>query len=129
MAGATQAPGADPRIRVIDVAFDPRIPLFRLASISLHRTTVAPEEDHTVNAGPLCRRLAAIRVALSKTCRARRSAMPAGGPVLSRPAARSACWPATGPPPGLRGRHTREVDEILSECHWLARHAAATDTS
>ena len=35
----------------------------------------------------------------------------------------------SGPPPGLSGRHAREVDEILSECHWLARHAAATDTS
>ena len=56
--------------------------------------------------------------------------MPAGGPGLPRPAARSG-WTSlrTGPPPGLRRKPTHEVDEILAECHWLARHATATDTS
>jgi hypothetical protein len=118
----------NPRIRVIDVAFDPRIPLFRL----IHQPApepVAPEEDHTVNAGPLCRRLAAIRVALEDLPRqAKRYARWQARPLETRRPKRLLAL-RSGPPPGLRGRHTREVDEVLSECHWLARHAAATDTS
>lgn len=122
------AAGCNPRIRVIDVAFDPRIPLFRL----IHQPApepVAPEEDHTVNAGPLCRRLAAIRVALEDLPRqAKRYARWQARPLETRRPKRLLAL-RSGPPPGLRGRHTREVDEVLSECHWLARHAAATDTS
>jgi hypothetical protein len=34
-----------------------------------------------------------------------------------------------GRPPGHRRRNTHEVDELLSECHWLAYRAAMTDTS
>jgi hypothetical protein len=118
----------NPRIRVIDVAFDPRIPLFRL----IHRPqpeAVVPEDDHTVNAGPLGRRLAAIRAALEDLPRqAKRYARWQARPLEARRPKRVLALRA-GPPPGLRARQTREVDEILSECHWLARHAAAADTS
>ena len=34
-----------------------------------------------------------------------------------------------GHPPGHRRRAVHEVDELLSECHWLARYAAMPDTS
>ena len=34
-----------------------------------------------------------------------------------------------GHPPGHRRRKIHEVDELLSECHWLARYAAMHDTS
>ena len=34
-----------------------------------------------------------------------------------------------GRPPGYRRRKTHEVDELLSECQWLAFHAEMTDTS
>ena len=118
----------NPRIRVIDVTFDPRIPLFRPAPAV---TADAPdgEDDHTVAARPLCGRLAAIRRALEDLPRqARRYARWRARPVESRRPKRLAAL-RSGPPPGLRRRPTHEVEEILAECHWLARHAAATDTS
>ena len=34
-----------------------------------------------------------------------------------------------GRPPGFRKRPKHEVDEILKECHWLARQVPALDTS
>ncbi len=34
-----------------------------------------------------------------------------------------------GPPPGRRKRHIHEVDEVLAECHGLARWAMEPDTS
>ncbi len=34
-----------------------------------------------------------------------------------------------GHPPGHRKRAVHQVDELLSECHWLARYAAMADTS
>jgi hypothetical protein len=34
-----------------------------------------------------------------------------------------------GRPPGHRTRAVHQVDELLSECHWLARYAAMPDTS
>ena len=34
-----------------------------------------------------------------------------------------------GRPPGHRTRAVHEVDELLSECHWLARYAGVPDTS
>jgi hypothetical protein len=122
------APLREPRIRFIDVAFDPRIPLFRPVP------EAAPDEpdpyaDHTVDAGPLCRRLAAIRAALTDLPRqAQRFARWRARPAETRRPQRHDVL-RTGPPPGLRPRKTREVDEILAECHWLARHAAASDTS
>jgi hypothetical protein len=35
----------------------------------------------------------------------------------------------SGHPPGHRRRKIHEVDELLSECNWLACHAAMADTS
>jgi hypothetical protein len=58
----TRSPRPQPRIRFIDVAFDPRIPLFRQPQPA--PAAQASQEDDTVNAKPLCRRLAAIKRAL-----------------------------------------------------------------
>jgi hypothetical protein len=117
-----------PRARFIDVDFDPRIPLFRPAS-RVEPDQAEEPDDHTINALPLCRRLAAIRAALEDLPRqAQRYARWRARPrEIRRPQRHDAL--RIGPPPGLRRRKTREVDEILSECHWLARHAAASDTS
>jgi hypothetical protein len=118
----------NPRARFIDVVFDPRIPLFRPAP-AVASDEPDPQEDHTVNAGPLCRRLAAIRTALEDLPRqAQRYARWLARPLETRRPRRYASL-RTGPPPGLRRRPVHEVDEILAECHWLARHATATDTS
>jgi hypothetical protein len=34
----------------------------------------------------------------------------------------------TGRPPGFRKRHIHEVDQILVECHWLARKRCSAPT-
>ena len=118
----------NPRIRFIDVGFDPRIPLFRPASRA-EPDQAEQSDDHTINALALCRRLAAIRAALEDLPRqAQRYARWRARPRETRRPQRHDAL-RIGPPPGIRQRKTREVDEILSECHWLARHAAATDTS
>jgi len=119
----------NPRIHVVDVVFDPRIPLFRPAPAVVSDEPEEQEDGQTVDALPLCRRLAAIRSALEDLPRqAQRFARWRARPPEARRPQRYASL-RTGPPPGLRQRKTREVDEILAECHWLARHAAATDTS
>jgi hypothetical protein len=117
-----------PRARFIDVAFDPRIPLFRPA-LRAEPDQAEEPDDHTIDAMPLCRRLAAIRAALEDLPRqAQRYARWRARPRETRRPQRHDAL-RIGPPPGLRRRKTREVDEILSECHWLARHAAASNTS
>ncbi len=117
-----------PRARFIDVAFDPRIPLFRPAP-RVEADQAEEPDDHTINALPLCRRLSAIRAALDDLPRqAQRYARWRARPRETRRPQRHDAL-RIGPPPGLKRRRTREVDEILSECHWLARHAAASDTS
>ena len=121
-------PACEPRIHVIDVAFDPRIPLFRPVPEAAADDN-DPHTDHVIDARPLCRRLAAIRAALEDLPRqAQRYARWRARPLGTRRPKRLTSH-RTGPPPGLRRRPSREVDEILAECHWLARHAAATDTS
>ena len=86
-------------------------------------------EDDTVNAGPLCRRLGAIKLALEdlpgqarRLARWRAMPIEARRPQLATPL-------RIGRPPGFRKRQTHEVDEILAECHWLARQVPALDTS
>jgi hypothetical protein len=122
----------EPRIRCIEVAFDPRIPLFRqpqpapAAPASKEDDTVA---DGTVNAVPLCRRLTAIKLALDDLPRqARRLARWRARPIEAR-RPRLATPLRLGPPPGRRKRQTHEVDEILTECHWLARTVPVSNTS
>lgn len=117
-----------PRIRVIDVSFDPRIPMFR-QSPPLPPAAPPPEPDDTVSALRLSRRLVAIRSALADLPRqaqryARWQARPAD---KRRPKLASALRP--GRAPGQRSNPIHKVDEILNECDWLARHAARPDTS
>jgi hypothetical protein len=120
---------SEPRIRFIDMAFDPRIALFRQP-----RPAPAPQVDEsvaddTVNAGPLCRRLAAIRCALEDLPRqARRLARWRARPIEAR-RPRLSTPLRLGSPPGHRKRQTHEVDEILNECHWLARNGPEPGTS
>jgi hypothetical protein len=124
----SRIPRLQPRIRFMDsAAFDPRIPLFRQPAPA--PPAQAAEKDDTVNAKPLCRRLAAIKGALDNLPRqARRLArwqarpLEARRPRLSTPL-------RLGAPPGQRRRATHEVHEILKECHWLARNVPVPNTS
>jgi hypothetical protein len=120
-----QGPRAEPRIHVIE--FDPRSPLFRQLPPGAAGPVRAPQD--TVNAQPLCRRLAAIKAALEDLAfQARRYARWRARPFEARrPKLASTLRP--GPPPGHRKRPSHEVDAILSECHWLARNLPAPDTS
>ena len=118
-------PRLEPRIRVIDVSFNPRVPLFRKAP----PVVPAPPPDDTVNASRLCRRLAAIKSALEDLPRqARRYVRWQAKPAdARRPQLASAL--RRGAPPGHRNKPIHKVDEILTECDWLARQAPMPDTS
>ncbi len=85
--------------------------------------------DGLVNATRLIRRLEALEAALADLprqanrlarWRMRQAASP--DPSFKRPL-------RPGRPPGYRRRKTHEVDDLLSECDWLAFRAAMTDTS
>jgi hypothetical protein len=114
-----------PRIHVF--GGDPRVaaqwPVFRPAVVA------APPADGLVNAYPLTRRLHALKAALGN---------------LPQQARRLARWRLRrenvaslkfksplrpGPPPGHRKRPVHEIDEVLAECHGLARDALRLDTS
>ena len=89
----------------------------------------APPPDGLVNAARLSRRLQALKLALDDLPRqARRLARwrlrRENVPSLKF---RSPLRP--GPPPGHRKRPVHEVDEVLAECHGLARDALRSDTS
>ena len=126
-----RGPRVEPRIRFLDVGFDPRIPLFlRPQPAAPAAPAPAPQkQDDTVNAQPLCRRLAAIKLALDDLPRqARRLARWRARPVAERrPRLSTPMRP--GRPPGHRKRQTHEVDEILKECHWLAHNVPVPNTS
>jgi hypothetical protein len=129
--GVTGRRRKGPRIRVIGRDFDPRIPPFFRPGYVPPPPKPAPPPDGTVNAGPLCRRLAAIKMGPSTTCRARPGAMPAGGRGRSRRAVRNFSRPsapahrrdfASGPPmrsrrssPNANGWPTRSLSPTHPE--------------
>ena len=89
----------------------------------------APPSDGLVGAERLTRRLQALKLALEDLprqakrlarWRARRENMPS-------PKFKSPLRP--GPPPGRRKKANHPIDEILTECHWLAWEAMKPDTS
>jgi hypothetical protein len=116
---------AEPRIHFF--GYDPRIPEFLRgqsqpappAPVIEERATV---DDGTVSAANLCRRLFAIVDALQDIpLQAMRLALwRARPPEERRPPRESPI--RFGRPPGFRQRPKHEVDEILKECHWLARN-------
>jgi len=122
-------PRPEPRIRVIDVSFDPRVPLFRSAAPVVQESPPSSVADGSVSATRLCRRLAAIKGALEDLPQqARRYLRWQTRPAEKRrPQFASALRP--GSPPGFRKNPIHKVDEILTECDWLARCAPMPDTS
>lgn len=118
----------EPRLRVIDTSFDPRVPLFRTAPVTPHQQAAAPAPEGTINAKRLSRRLVALQSALENLERqARRYARwLSKPPATRRPRLASAL--RIGHPPGHRAKPTHPVDDILAECHWLARQQAAPNS-
>jgi hypothetical protein len=125
----TRGPLPQPRIHVFDVGFDPRIPRFLRSQPAAAAPATAPKPDNTVSAAPLCRRLAAIKLALEDLPRqARRYARWRARPFEARrPRLASTLRP--GSPPGFRRKPGHEVDAILTECHRLAWNVSLPDTS
>jgi len=85
--------------------------------------------DGLVNGSRLIRRLEAIESALADIPRQARRLVrwrmrqeKSPNPSFKTPLRR-------GRPPGYRRRKTHEVDDLLSDCQWLACHAAMADTS
>jgi hypothetical protein len=108
---------------------DPRVEALWAARPSLATPTAAPPPDDLVSTERLTRRLQALKSALDD---------------LPRQARRLARWrlrrdniPSLkfksplrpGPPPGHRKKKVHEIDEVLTECHGLARDALRLDTS
>jgi hypothetical protein len=114
----------EPRIHYFP--YDPRIPWF----LRQHFTPPAPVPaapapvvKETVDARHLIRRLLAVAGALQDIPRqALRLALWQAQPKEER---RPERWSPLRPgrPPGFRQRAKYEIDEILKECHWLARNA------
>jgi len=112
-----------PRIHVF--AADPRVAALWQAP----GPQAAPAPDHSVDATPLGRRLVALAMALEDLPRqARRLAR-----WRARQERQSGRKPGSplrpGRPPGYRRKPAHAVDEILIECHGLARDALSPDTS
>jgi hypothetical protein len=88
-----------------------------------------PEDDGRVDAGRLCRRLAAVKLALAD--------LPGQAKRLVRARLRRDRVPSLrllsplrpGRPPGSRRKPTHDVDEVLKECHGLACDVLWPNTS
>jgi hypothetical protein len=88
-----------------------------------------PSADGMVNGARLIRRLEALESALAdlprqamRLARWRMRQETSPNPSFKTPL-------RSGRPPGYRRRAVHEVDELLSECQWLAHYAAIADTS
>ncbi|MFO0994003.1 MAG: hypothetical protein U1E67_18965 [Hyphomicrobiales bacterium] len=121
-------PQVEPRAYFLDVPPGPN-PIFLLLRKPEPQAPVvsSPEEeeetidDDTVDARHLVRRLLAAAYALQDIPRqAMRLARWEARPKEER---RPERWSSlrSGPPPGFRQRSIHALDDILKECHWLAR--------
>ncbi|MDO8352549.1 MAG: hypothetical protein Q7T14_03740 [Aestuariivirga sp.] len=110
-----------PRIHVFP--YDTLMPIARPAVVP------PPPPDGLVSATRLTRRLLALKLALEDMPRqARRLARwRVRREAAKAPKFKSPLRP--GQPPGHRMKPTHEVDEVLTECHWLAWEAMRPDIS
>jgi hypothetical protein len=89
----------------------------------------APSADGLASAARLIRRLEALESALADLPRQARRLVRwrMRQETSPNPSFKTPLRP--GRPPGYRRRKVHEVDDLLSECQWLACHAAMADTS
>jgi hypothetical protein len=111
-----------PRIHNFD--YDPRV--VAIWAALPHNTPVAPPDDGLVNARRLIRRLQALKSALNNLPRQARRLVQWR---MRHPSLKFKSPLRPGPPPGHRRKKRHEIDEILAECHGLARDALREDTS
>ncbi len=118
------APRVLPRIHVF--GHDPRVIALWAARTS---TTPAVAHDGLVNAQRIVRRLQALKSALDNLPHQARRLARARARLANAPSHKFKSPLRPGPPPGHRKRRLHEIDEILAECHGLARDALKFDTS
>jgi hypothetical protein len=111
-----------PRIHVF--AYDPRV-----AALWAARTPATAPPDDTARTQRLVRRLQAIKSALDDLPRQARRLARWRMKRHSDPRLKFKSPLRPGPPPGRRKDRTHEVDDILAECHGLARDVLRVDTS
>jgi hypothetical protein len=122
--GCRSTPVTLPRIHVF--RYDPRVAA--LWARPAFAAPVPPPGDLDTSQR-LVRRLQAIKQALEDLPRQARRLVRARArrEKITGPTFRSSLRP--GPPPGHRKKKLHEIDEILTECHGLARDALRIDTS
>jgi hypothetical protein len=108
----------------------PRIHFYPYDTLVADRQpAITPAEDGTVDAGRLCRRLEALKLALDDLPRQARRLVRARARRDKVPRLQLQSVMRPGRPPGYRKKPVHEVDHVLAECHWLARDVEAPDTS
>jgi hypothetical protein len=118
----TAAPRALPRITIF--GYDPRV-----AAIWAARPRKHPIDDGLVNAQQLIRRVQALKAALDNLPHQARRLVRARLRRDKVPSLKFKSPLRLGPPPGHRRNKSHEVDDILAECHGLARDVLRADTS
>ena len=88
-----------------------------------------PPPDGLVTAARLTRRLQALKLAIDDLPRQAKRLARATARRENIPSLRFKSPLRPGRPPGHRRKPTHEVDEVLTECHWLAWEALKPDTS
>jgi hypothetical protein len=88
-----------------------------------------PEDDGRVDAGRLCRRLQALKLALADLPRQAKRLVRLRARREKVPSLRFLSPMRPGRAPGYRRKPSHEVDEVLVECHALAWDAMRLDTS
>ena len=116
-------PRAQPRIHFF--AYDPRVAALWPAPPA----APAPPPDDSVDARRLCLRLEALKLALENLPRQARRLVRARARREKVDALKLKFPMRPGRPPGHRKRPVHALDHVLAECHALAWHAMAPDTS
>jgi hypothetical protein len=123
--GQATPPRILPRIHVF--GHDPRVAALWAARPAL--ASPPPSADDLVDAEVLTRRLQAIKSALEDLPRQARRLARWRFKRANVPSLKFKSPLRPGPPPGHRRKPVHEVDEVLIECHGLARDALKLDTS
>jgi hypothetical protein len=111
-----------PRIHVF--SYDPRV-----VALWARQRIKSPPPDGTAKVQRLVRRLQAIKSALDDLPHQARRLARARVRWQKNPGLKFRSPLRPGPPPGHRRKKIHEIDEILAECHGLARDALRLDTS
>jgi hypothetical protein len=121
----TAGPQILPRIHIF--SYDPRVAAIFAARA---RCCSAPQQnDGLMNAQRLVNRVQALKSALDNLPHQARRLVRARARRENSPSLKFKSPLRPGPPPGHRKVKVHEIDEILTECHGLARDALRVDTS